>query len=915
MTILQTRRNKEKFKKEQQKSYYNGTTTASPNVNTKKNKKKDKYAQFKNKHNQQQKERSNTRSYGMPKGDNVSPQRLQFWSKVDEDFVTRMPNDKSNGYIGIFGLSNLGNTCFFNSILQNLSETRPLIKGLNGSSNMIKFNAMQLQQKDERDEQNNGYGNNRNNKNNKRNKRYNNYNANREKQNKMDQKLRGRLLTEFHNVITSAYSTAGSNRGSVVPSGLLSAVIARNRRFAGRRQQDSHELMRVLVEGMRDQNEKILKKERDNRLYRNLSKWNMDDINKWFAFYKVDFKQSYANQNKEENDEDIKIDISVQEFSDFIKSPKKFGAKKFLDQIGLDEKHDRDLCRKFKKGRTYLVNEECDFYCNKHGLELVSEDKKHKTKKAKKEKNSNVHDNKQKKINKINTIIDNVFGGQIQSCVTCYGCGNVSRTTEEFFDLSLPISNPKTSLYGNRYGGGNVWFSTKKSKKQKKKERKQQYRSPNKKSKQQQNQEKKNNRRGGKNKNKNKNNNNNNKQDNNNDEEKIEEKTENAPDVNNDDDDKDKNDETQSGITITLTTETETTTEITTTSNTNTDNTPSNNSQSQSPNKEIDIKKECDTKPATKVIKKKKKYVPEELPAIRGMDRLKGEVNLMDCLAAFTDPELLEGSEKYGCRNCTKIDLLEKRENNELKDIMDKANGQQTTEKDKEEKDEDDDQEEENKNNDDEDDEENKNDEKSEEDEEEDGFDSEEEKTDEIEKLLDFVPLKRRKAKKQILIHKPPAALALHLKRFEQQGYRLSKVGKKVRFPLHLDLTPYLTQECKDQHTFKQRVIKTNDESNNEESNKIEYIEITETKCIYQLYGISVHHGSMGGGHYIAYTHKHRENGPKEGWYYFSDSSYRSVRFEDAMRAEAYVLFYQKCKNNTIQTQNVSIQELNDDNN
>eukprot|EP01083_Nonionella_stella_P053761 142097_1 len=138
-------------------------------------------------------------------------------------------------------------------------------------------------------------------------------------------------------------------------------------------------------------------------------------------------------------------------------------------------------------------------------------------------------------------------------------------------------------------------------------------------------------------------------------------------------------------------------------------------------------------------------------------------------------------------------------------------------------------------------------------------------------------PLKRHNAKKQILIHKPPCVLALHLKRFEQQGYRLSKVSKKVRFPLHLNIGKYLTNECKMEH------VCGGDNDN--------------VKCMYQLYGISVHHGSMGGGHYIAYTHKNRNKGPKDGWYYFSDSSCRSVNYQDAMKAEAYVLFYQKCEN------------------
>lgn len=67
-----------------------------------------------------------------------------------------------------------------------------------------------------------------------------------------------------------------------------------------------------------------------------------------------------------------------------------------------------------------------------------------------------------------------------------------------------------------------------------------------------------------------------------------------------------------------------------------------------------------------------------------------------------------------------------------------------------------------------------------------------------IDALLSGVPLVKRKARKKLLISKPPSVLTLHLKRFEQQQWRLSKVGKRVPFPLQLDLAPFLTEECKE---------------------------------------------------------------------------------------------------------------------
>lgn len=60
------------------------------------------------------------------------------------------------------------------------------------------------------------------------------------------------------------------------------------------------------------------------------------------------------------------------------------------------------------------------------------------------------------------------------------------------------------------------------------------------------------------------------------------------------------------------------------------------------------------------------------------------------------------------------------------------------------------------------------------------------------------------------------------------------------------------------------------------------------TPPVYELYAVSNHYGSLGGGHYTAYAKNHREN----KWYKFDDSSVSSVQAESVKTSAAYVLFY-----------------------
>lgn len=84
-------------------------------------------------------------------------------------------------------------------------------------------------------------------------------------------------------------------------------------------------------------------------------------------------------------------------------------------------------------------------------------------------------------------------------------------------------------------------------------------------------------------------------------------------------------------------------------------------------------------------------------------------------------------------------------------------------------------------------------------------------------------------ANKQYLIFQPPAVLTLHLKRFEQVGFSSRKVNRHVDFPFILDIAPY----C---------------------SSLTQGIKPGQKKILYSLYGVVEHSGRLTSGHYTAYV-------------------------------------------------------------
>ncbi|KAK4425241.1 Ubiquitin carboxyl-terminal hydrolase 2 [Sesamum alatum] len=123
----------------------------------------------------------------------------------------------------------------------------------------------------------------------------------------------------------------------------------------------------------------------------------------------------------------------------------------------------------------------------------------------------------------------------------------------------------------------------------------------------------------------------------------------------------------------------------------------------------------------------------------------------------------------------------------------------------------------------------------------------------------------KRDATKSILIDKAPSILTIHLKRFSQDARgRFSKLNGHVNFRETIDLKPYMDPRCTDKDTF-----------------------------IYRLVGVVEHSGSMRGGHYVAYVRGSKNSGDCV-WYHASDAYVREASLEEVLRSEAYVLFYEE---------------------
>eukprot|EP00201_Polytomella_parva_P022059 CAMPEP_0175050102 /NCGR_PEP_ID=MMETSP0052_2-20121109/7084_1 /TAXON_ID=51329 ORGANISM="Polytomella parva, Strain SAG 63-3" /NCGR_SAMPLE_ID=MMETSP0052_2 /ASSEMBLY_ACC=CAM_ASM_000194 /LENGTH=1138 /DNA_ID=CAMNT_0016314291 /DNA_START=99 /DNA_END=3512 /DNA_ORIENTATION=- len=115
------------------------------------------------------------------------------------------------------------------------------------------------------------------------------------------------------------------------------------------------------------------------------------------------------------------------------------------------------------------------------------------------------------------------------------------------------------------------------------------------------------------------------------------------------------------------------------------------------------------------------------------------------------------------------------------------------------------------------------------------------------------------RAVKRITIHEAPNVLTLHLKRFEFGGIG-AKISKPVRFPVKLNLQPYMSAK---------KAVRKGENT-------------------YALYGVLVHSGrTVNGGHYYCYV-----KGANGIWFCCDDDHVYSVGEKTVLEQQAYILFY-----------------------
>uniref|UniRef100_A0A5K3EFY1 Ubiquitin carboxyl-terminal hydrolase n=1 Tax=Mesocestoides corti TaxID=53468 RepID=A0A5K3EFY1_MESCO len=121
-----------------------------------------------------------------------------------------------------------------------------------------------------------------------------------------------------------------------------------------------------------------------------------------------------------------------------------------------------------------------------------------------------------------------------------------------------------------------------------------------------------------------------------------------------------------------------------------------------------------------------------------------------------------------------------------------------------------------------------------------------------------------REAVKTFDIWRLPEYLIIHLKRFQCHGV-CEKIESNVRYPLNrLDLSKFTGK-------------------------------LPASECIYDLFAITNHYGTLNSGHYVAFCF----DAADQKWLKFDDSHVTTMSKSDVQTSAAYVLFYRRSRSST----------------
>ncbi|KAE8190623.1 hypothetical protein A4X06_0g7186 [Tilletia controversa] len=146
-----------------------------------------------------------------------------------------------------------------------------------------------------------------------------------------------------------------------------------------------------------------------------------------------------------------------------------------------------------------------------------------------------------------------------------------------------------------------------------------------------------------------------------------------------------------------------------------------------------------------------------------------------------------------------------------------------------------------------------------------------------------------RQATKKFDLWEVPDILVVHLKRFSGGRSARDKLEDFVSFPLEgLNLSERV-ESRKAKAKIRDEAAMSVDGADAAGGAATADVDGDEDP-IYDLYAVDNHYGGLGGGHYTAYAQN-----PVDGkWYYFDDSSVRPVEASSVQSTAAYVLFYRR---------------------